>query len=361
VTSPIDGSSTSVDITIAETCGQGRAWSRARDVTASDGTMAVYVVRRLLWVIVLLFLVTLVTFVIFNVLPSADPAVLRAGRQPTPELLASIREQLGLSDPKIVQFFRYIGDVLPFVGGDGVNFGHSFQSNTDVLPEILKRLGTTMLLTAGAVVVWLAVAIPVGIISAIKTGTWLDRMSMGLALVAISAPVYFLGLVSLYLFDDGIGRFPLLPGAGAFTDAHTIPAKAAALFLPCCVLAASFAAVYARFLRGNLIETLSEDYIRTARAKGLSERRVIVRHAVRAAATPIVTLLGLDIGILLGGAILTETVFNLQGLGVHAFQAITRFDLPVIQGTVLFSAFFIVTLNLLVDILYAFVDPRVRY
>jgi peptide/nickel transport system permease protein len=258
---------------------------------------------------------------------------------------------------------NYVGDILPFVGHDnaswaGINFGYSFQSNTLVLPEIIDRLGPTMLLTAGAVVLWLAIGIPIGMISAVKTGSWLDRLTMGVALIAISAPVYFLGLVALFLFDQD---FPLLPGSGAYQDATSLPGKMYALVMPWCVLAASFAAVYARFLRGNLIDTLQEDYIRTARAKGLSERRVIFRHGVRAAITPIVTLLGLDIGILLGGAILTETVFNIQGIGRFAFDAIVRFDLPVIQGTVLFGAFFIVTMSLIVDILYAFIDPRVRY
>jgi peptide/nickel transport system permease protein len=323
--------------------------------------MAAYIVRRLVWVIFLLFVVTLVTFVVFTVLPAADPAVLRAGRQPSPELVESIRQQFGLDDPMIVQFFRYVADILPFVGGDGFNFGYSYQSNQEVLPQILDRLPATMFLTAGAVVLWLSIGIPVGMISAIKTGTWLDRLTMGLALVAISAPVYFLGLVALFLFDDSIGRFPLLPGSGAYQDADTIFGKAEALIMPWCVLAAAFAAIYARFLRGNLIDTMQEDYIRTARAKGLSERRVIFRHGVRSAITPIVTLLGLDIGILLGGAILTETVFNIQGIGRFAYEAIVRFDLPVIQGTVLFGAFFIVIMSLIVDILYAFIDPRVRY
>jgi peptide/nickel transport system permease protein len=323
--------------------------------------MAAYIVRRLIWVIFLLFVVTAVTFIVFTVLPAADPAVLRAGRQPSPELVEAIRQQFGLSDPKIVQFFRYIGDILPFVGGDGVNFGYSYQSNQAVLPQIFDRLPATMFLTGGAVVIWLSIGIPIGMISAIKTGSWLDRLSMTVALVFISAPVYFFGLVALFLFDDGIGRFPLLPGSGAYQDAHTIFGKAEALIMPWFVLAASFAAIYARFLRGNLIDTLQEDYIRTARAKGLSERRVIFRHGVRSAITPIVTLLGLDIGILLGGAILTETVFNIQGIGRFAYEAIVRFDLPVIQGTVLFGAFFIVIMSLIVDILYAFIDPRVRY
>jgi peptide/nickel transport system permease protein len=323
--------------------------------------MAAYIVRRLIWVIFLLFVVTLVTFIVFTVLPSADPAVLRAGRQPSPELVAAIRDQFGLSDPAPVQFVRYIGDILPFVGGDGVNFGYSYQSNQAVLPQILDRMPATIFLTSGAVVLWLCVGIPIGVISAIKTGSLLDRMSMGIALIFISAPVYFFGLVALFLFDDGIGRWPLLPGSGAYQDATTIFGKAEALIMPWIVLAASFAAIYARFLRGNLIDTLQEDYIRTARAKGLSERRVVFKHGVRSAITPIVTLLGLDIGILLGGAILTETVFYIQGIGRFAYEAIVRFDLPVIQGTVLYGAFFIVIMSLIVDILYAFIYPRVRY
>ena len=270
------------------------------------------------------------------------------------ELIASIRAQYGLDDPKHEQFLRYIGDIWPF-DGDGANFGYSFQSNTEVLPQILERLPVTILLTGGAVILWLSIGIPIGIISAIKTGSWIDRLAMGLALIAISAPVYFLGLVALFLFDKNIGRFPLLPGSGAYGDATTVLGHVAAMIMPWCVLAAAFAAIYARFLRGNLIDTMH------ARAKGLSERRVVFRHGVRSAITPIVTLLGLDIGILLGGAILTETVFNIPGIGRYAYDAIVRFDLPVIQGTVLFGAFFIVIMSLVVDILYAFIDPRVRY
>src|SRR4051812_23839026 len=224
--------------------------------------MAAYIVRRLIWVVFLLFVITLITFVIFTVLPAADPALLRAGRQPSPELVASIRKTFGLDDPAYVQFFRYVGQILPFINaqGDGnsflhINFGYSFQSNTLVLPEIINRMGPTILLTAGAVILWLAIGIPIGMISAVKTGSWLDRMSMGIALVFISAPVYFLGLVALFLFDNDIGRFPILPGSGAYQDAHSILGKFGALIMPWCVLAASFAAVYARFLRGNLIDT----------------------------------------------------------------------------------------------------------
>jgi peptide/nickel transport system permease protein len=323
--------------------------------------MAAYIARRLLWVVFLLFTITCITFVIFSVLPSGDPAVARAGRSPSPELVEIIRTQLGLDKPKYEQFINYIGDILPFVGGNGIYFGFSYQNNTDVLPEILERLPVTIFLTVGAVILWLSIGIPLGVLSAVKSGTWMDRLAMGIALIFISAPVYFFGLVAIFLFDDNIGKFPILPGNSAYGEATTFAGKAEALIMPWCVLAAAFAAIYARFLRGNLIDTLQEDYIRTARAKGLSERRVVFRHGVRAAITPIVTLLGLDIGILLGGAILTETVFNIPGIGRYAYNAITLSDLPVIQGTVLFGAFFIVMMSLFVDILYAFIDPRVRY
>src|SRR3954454_1475694 len=323
--------------------------------------MAAYIARRLIWVVFLLFVVTLLTFIIFSVLPAGDPAVARAGRQPSPELIQNIRQQFGLDKPLPVQFVNYIGDLLPFVGHNGVYFGFSYTNNTDVLAGILDHLPPTLFLTAGAVIIWLSIGIPIGVLSAVKTGSWMDRLAMGIALVFISAPVYFLGLVALYLFDDNIGKWKILPGNGAYGDANSALEKAEALIMPWCVLAAAFAAVYARFLRGNLIDTIQEDYIRTARAKGLSERRVIFRHGVRAAITPIVTLLGLDIGILLGGAILTETVFNIPGIGRYAYNAINLSDLPVIQGTVLFGAFFIVMMSLIVDILYAFIDPRVRY
>ena len=338
--------------------------------------MGAYIIRRLIWVGALLFFISLITFVIFSVLPAGDPAALRAGRQPSPALLDSIRETLGLDRSKPHQFYRFMLDVLPFVayneGGFldlkfdaspylGIYLGRSFQNEVDVLPEIFDRLPATIFLTSGAVIVWLCLGIPIGMLSAIRSRTLGDRFVMILALIAISCPVYFLGLVSIYLFDENIGRWQVMPGNGAYQEADGIFDKGAALFMPWLVLSASFAAIYARFLRGNLIEVMSEDYIRTARAKGLTERRIVLKHGVRSALTPIVTLLGLDIGILLGGAILTETVFNIQGIGRYAYEAIVRSDLPVIQGTVLFGAFFIVMMSLLVDIVYAFLDPRVRY
>src|SRR3954453_9249176 len=222
--------------------------------------MASYIARRLIWVVFLLFTVALITFVIFSVLPAGDPAVLRAGRQTSPELVAAIRHQFGLDKPKPVQFINYLGDILPFLGHNGVYFGFSYQNKSEVLPQILQRVPVTMFLTAGAVILWLCIGIPVGIISAGRPGTWLDRLAMGIALLFISAPVYFLGLVALFLFDDEIGKFPILPGNSAYSSATTLPEKAEALILPWCVLAAAFAAIYARFLRGNLIDTLNEDY-----------------------------------------------------------------------------------------------------
>jgi len=321
--------------------------------------MTRYIVRRLLGMVLLLILVSAVTFLIFNVFPSADPALLRAGRQPTAESIARIREDLGLDRALPVQFGDYIYNV--FVHQD---FGRSYINNTNVLDQIRQNLPATISLTIGGVLIWMFFGLSVGIISAVKHRTVFDRATIGLSLVAISAPVYWLGLVALYLFAPDFGVFGLgfLGGQGSYTPFSNDPVKwLQSLVLPWCVLATAFAAVYARLLRGSLLDVLNEDYIRTARAKGLSERRVILRHGVRSAITPVVTILGLDIGILLGGAILTETVFNIPGIGRLAYDAILRGDLPIVQGTVLFGAFFIIIMNLIVDILYAFLDPRVRY
>ena len=319
-----------------------------------------FVVRRLLWMVVLLLVISFLTFIIFYTLPAADPAALRAGRQPTPELLATIRETLGLDKPWYVQYGKYVERlVLHF------DFGYSYQNNVSVKSQIFDRLPATATLAAGAAVVWLCSGIFVGIVSATRRGRWTDRAAMGSALVAISAPVYWLGLVSLYLFSKDIGKLAIFEGQGAYPSSGNIFTKPGevipALIMPWFVLAASFAAIYARFLRGNLLETMSEDYIRTARAKGLNERAVVLRHGVRSAITPVVTILGMDLGILLGGAILTETVFNIPGVGRLAYDAIQKSDLPTVQATVLMGAFFIIILNLIVDVVYAFLDPRVRY
>lgn len=319
--------------------------------------MLTYILRRIGWTAILLVVVSAVTFVIFYVLPSGDPAALRAGRQATPELVAQIRETLGLDRPLYVQYYEYISDVVLHF-----DFGYSFENGQDVREMIVTRLPATISLALGAAVVWLLIALPVGMISAIRRGSMLDRLSMGGALLAISAPVYWLGLVSLYVLARDIGAMPIFAGSGTYRPLTENPtAWFDSLLLPWLVLAASFAAFYARMLRSNLVEVLDEDYIRTARAKGLSERRVIWHHGVRGAITPIVTVLGLDIGILLGGTILVEKVFGIPGVGLYAFEAIQGADLPAIQGTVLFGAFFIIIANLVVDIGYAFLDPRVRY
>jgi peptide/nickel transport system permease protein len=319
--------------------------------------MLSYIIRRLLWVVLLLFVVSALTFVIFYLLPSADPAQLRAGRQPNPQLVEQIRHNLGLDKPWYEQYLHYMGRVIFHF-----DFGYSFQNTISVKEQLLQRLPATISLAIGAAVVWLTIGISVGIISAVRSRSLIDRVSMGTALIAISAPVYWLGLLTLYLFANDIGKFHIFDSAGSYVPFSQNPAKwFSSLLLPWFVLAAAFAAFYARLLRSNLIETMGEDYIRTARAKGLTERRVVLRHGLRSAITPIVTAAGLDIGILLGGAILTESVFNIPGIGRLVFEAIQHSDLPMIQGTVLIGTFFIVVANLFVDIVYAFLDPRVRY
>ncbi len=319
--------------------------------------MTAYIVRRVLWGIVLVILVSALTFVFFNVFPSADPAVLRAGRNQGPQAIAYIRHELGLDLPLYTQFFNYMkGIILHF------NFGYSYYSGASVLSLIKDRLPATLSLTVGAAALWLLTGIPVGIISAIKRRTLLDRSAMTIALVFVSMPVFWFGLVVLFLFAKDIGRFQVLPGASTYVGMTASPVNwFTSLILPWIVLAASAAAIYSRLLRGSLIEAMGEDYIRTARAKGLRERRVIWRHGVRSAITPVVTIFGLDVGALLGGAVLTETVFDIPGIGRLNYDAIIHSDFPIVQGTVLLAAMFIVVANIIVDISYAYLDPRVRY
>jgi peptide/nickel transport system permease protein len=326
-----------------------------------------YIARRVLWAFALLLIVTAVVFVLFNVLPTADPATLRAGRNASPQQIENIRESYGLDRPITERFVDYtLGVFTPFdtFGSDGpFNFGTSiFQNNEPVRDIILDRLPATVFLVTGAVILWIAIAIPVGIISAIKRRSLLDRTTMITSLAFLSAPVFWLGLVALYLFAQDVGVIPIFPGIGSYSDADTFFAKSWSLLLPWIVLAVATAAIYARYVRSQMIDVMSEDYIRTARAKGLSERRIVLRHGLRSALTPIVTLLGLDVGVLLAGnAILTETVFNIPGVGKELANAIGQSDYELIQGIVLFGAFFIVIFNLIVDIVYAYLDPRVRY
>jgi peptide/nickel transport system permease protein len=317
----------------------------------------VFVIRRLLWALLLLLVVSFVTFLIFTKLPSTDPVLLRAGRNPTPGVIAAIRENLGLDKPFFVQYWLYLKPLVTHF-----DFGNSYLQNLPVRQLIFDRMPATISLAIGAAVIWLAIGIPIGILSGVRQGSLLERGFMGLALVGISAPVYWLGLVSIYLFSSEIGKFPIFNATGSYVNPWTnIGTWFSSLLLPWIVLSISFAAIYARFMRSNLIDVLDEDYIRTARAKGLKERRVILRHGVRSAVTPIVTIFGLDLGILLGGAILTESVFNIPGIGRVAFDAIQKGDLPIVQGTVLIGALAIIVFNLIVDVLYAYIDPRVRY
>ena len=319
--------------------------------------MITYIIRRLLWGVALLVLVSAITFVFFRIFPTADPARLSAGRLASPRVLAEIRHNLGLDKPLITQFWLYMkGIFLHF------ELGYSYYSDASVKSLIADRLPATLSLTLGASVVWLLAGIPVGIISAVKRHTLVDRAAMGTALVLISTPVYWLGLIALYLFASDIGVIPIFPGANSYVGLTVDPIKwFTSLLLPWLVLAATFAAIYGRVLRGSLIEVMQEDYIRTARAKGLSERRVVLRHGLRSSVNPIVTLLGLDIGVLLAGAVLTETVFNIPGVGRLNYDAITQSDFPVVQGTVLLAAMFIIIANVVVDVAYAYLDPRVRY
>ncbi len=318
--------------------------------------MTGYVIRRLIWGFALLIIVCALTFVLFRVLPTGNPAVLRAGRDPQKHLVEEIERVLGLNKSLPAQFWAYLkGIFLHF------NFGYSYYSQEAVTTLIKERLPATASLTIGAAIVWMIGGLSVGIISALKQRSFWDRASMGTALVLISAPEFWLGLITLYLFASDIGKFKIFPGAGSYVGISQDPWKwFTSLILPWCVLAASSAAVFARLMRGQLIETMGEDYIRTARAKGLRERRVI-RQGVRSSINPIVTLLALEIGVLLGGAVLIEDVFNIPGIGRLAYQSIIQSDFEVIQGTVLLAAMFIILANIVADIGYAYLDPRVRY
>ncbi|HEX3910803.1 MAG TPA: ABC transporter permease [Solirubrobacteraceae bacterium] len=319
--------------------------------------MTRYIIRRLLWGLLLLIVVSALTFVLFRILPTADPAKLRAGRLQSPKIIAEIRHDLGLDKSLPEQFWLYMkGIFLHF------NLGYSYYSNAPVKELIFDRLPATLSLVLGGAVIWFIAGLGVGIISARRAGSKLDRASMGTALVLVSAPEYWLGLLMLFFFASDIGKVHIFPGAGSYVGLTTEPSKwFTSLIMPWLVVAAGTAAIYARLIRSSLLETMGEDYIRTARAKGLTERRVVLRHGLRAAINPIVTVLGLDIAILLGGAVLVETVFDIPGIGRLNYIAITHSDYPIVQGTVLAASLFVVVANVLIDIVYAFLDPRVRY
>jgi peptide/nickel transport system permease protein len=315
-----------------------------------------YIIRRLLIGILILVIVCALTFVLFRVLPSANPALLRAGRDPQPKLIKEIEVVLGLNKSLPVQFWDYLKEFFLHF-----NLGYSYYSQESVKSLIAERLPATISLTAGAAVLWVLAGLSVGIISALRRHSLLDRFSMGSALVLLSVPEFWLGFVMLLLLASDIGKLRLFPGSGSYVGLTADPWKwFTSLIMPWIVLAAGSAAIYARLMRSSLGETMREDYIRTARAKGLHEKAV-VRQGVRAAVNPIFTLFGLEVGVLLGGAVLVEAVFNIPGIGELNYKAIQSSDFPVTQGTVLLAAAFIIVANIVVDIAYAYLDPRVRY
>jgi peptide/nickel transport system permease protein len=320
--------------------------------------MLTYIARRLVWTIVVITVVLLITFAVFYLLPAGDPAVRFAGKSPTPETLAIIRHRLGLDRAWYSQFYVFakrffVGDEFGWPG-----LGYSYSGNVSVLEQVTVRLPRTLLLIAGASILWLFFGVLIGVISAVKRRSLVDRLAMGFALFGISAPVFWLGLMFLFIFWRTLH---LTGGTGYIPIGESVSGFFSHMILPWTVLALLYAATYARMTRNNLLETLGEDYIRTARAKGLSERDVIIKHGLRASLTPLVTMFGLDIALLVGGAVITESVFNLQGLGWLAISSTFSQDLPTVLGVVLVGAMAVAMMNLFVDIAYAFLDPRVRY
>ncbi|GAA3491942.1 ABC transporter permease [Streptomyces cremeus] len=342
--------------------------TRGPPAATGPRTVLAYVIRRLFAVVMMLLVVTLTTFVIFFVLPKwagQDPALLFVGKQTDAAAIEGIREKLGLADPVLVQFWHFVQAL--FVGreyssGTDVTqcaapcFGYSFRTEQEVWPQLTEALPVTLSLAAGACLLWVVGGVSAGVISALRRGSLWDRAAMTIALAGVSLPIYFTGLLSLAVFSFQLGWIE-----GEFVPFTDDPAQwFQSLLLPWITLAFLYAAMYARLTRASMLEILGEDYIRTARAKGLTERVVISKHAMRSTWTPVLTLLGLDLGALLGGAILTESTYNLPGLGRLAVDAIAQKDLPVILGVTLIAAMFICVANLLVDMLYAVIDPRVR-
>ncbi len=330
--------------------------------------MTGFVVRRVVRGAVILWLVTIITFLLFFLVPKvlgSNPAVLFAGRSPDAGNIAAVTAKLGLDKPLATQywdFFRGIFAGRHFDAGPDTTWcpppclGYSFEDQP-VWGQVADALPVTLSLAAGAAVLFLGFGVGIGVLSALKAGSLLDRLAMAMALAGVSLPVYFTGLVLLLLLSYKWGIIDNVHYVD-FTDNplawawNLAPAWTALAFL--------YAALYARLTRASLLETLEEDYVRTARAKGLPEREVVGKHALRAGLTPIVTVFGLDLGALLGGAALTEQTFGFRGLGKLSIDAIGTQDLPVIMGVTMFAAFFVVAANIVVDVLYTVIDPRVR-
>jgi len=332
-----------------------------------------YIIRRLLAAVLLLFVVSVVTFAIFFLVPRLagatpeDMASRYVGRSTSQEQLHVMAQKLGFLDPLWVQYGRFAKSII--LGADYSTgpttvhcpapcFGYSFLTQNPVWPDLTDRLTVTISLAIGGALIWLLAGVATGVLSALRKGSFFDRAAMGVALAGVSLPIFFTGLLSLSIFSYGLGW--TAPG-GSYEPFTSNPAQwAHDLLLPWITLAFLFSASYARLTRAGMLETMSEDYIRTARAKGLPERTVVFKHGLRSALTPILTIFGLDLGLLLGGAILTESTYSLPGIGKYAVDAIKTNDLPKVLGVTLVGAFFIIFANLVVDLLYAVVDPRVR-
>ena len=335
--------------------------------------MIAFIIRRLFTTIFLLLVVSLITFAIFFLIPrlagqnAYELATQYVGRNPTRAAILQIEQKLGLNAPLYLQYGRFVKAIVVgthYNSGSSVTycpppcFGYSFRSQQPVWPQMTSALPVTLSLAVGASVLWLVGGVTIGVISALRRGTFFDRFSMAVALAGVSLPIFFTGLIALELFSYKWALFPNVQ----YVNLTSNPLLwARNLVLPWITLAFLYAALYARLTRSTMLETMSEDYIRTARAKGLPERTVVVKHGLRAALTPITTIFGIDLGLLIGGAIITEVTFSLHGLGLFTYQAIQNQDFPEIMGVVLLSSFFIVIANLVVDILYAVIDPRVRY
>jgi peptide/nickel transport system permease protein len=319
-----------------------------------------FIVRRLLWTVLVMFVITVVVFIIFFKIPGVDPARALAGRQPTAQTLAEIRAQFGLNRPLPVQYGLMMKHL--FIDRSLVSYSNQGQL---VVPEIGAAAPATLSLVFGAAVIWIVMAIAMGVAAARLRGTPLDPLLMVLALIGISMPVFWVGEVANLISQQSLHStflFSWVPALGytSFTQSPVLWFKG--LIIPWITLSILYIGLYARVLRANVIETESEDYVRTARAKGLTESRVLLRHTLRTSMISFVSLFGLDFGALVGGGtLLTEVVFGIHGVGYLTWQSFENLDLPTIMATVVYGAFFIVLANALVDIGYAWLDPRVRF
>ena len=325
--------------------------------------MLAFIIRRIIGMIAVLFAVSLLVFVIFILVPGGDPASRMAGKNPTRENVANIRHKWGFDRPFYVQYVKMMekaaNGFLPGKHGE-YDILTSFQNRQNVTKEIKKGIPATFSLCIGAGIIWLFFGIVVGIISAVKAGRWSDRLITTFALIGVSMPVFFLGIVLRYFLAEKPNNPPFPDGE--YVGLTVDPVQwAYHLILPWFCLSVLFIGFYGRVLRSNMLDTMNEDYVRTARAKGLPPGRVLGRHVLRNSLIPIVSLFGLDFAAVLGGgAILTETVFSLKGVGWYAAQSVGDLDLPPIMGVATYGAFFIVVFSMIVDLFYAYLDPRIR-